>query len=95
MRPHSVDERKRGLAEGRRVCVGNRYMNVIKIYKYADEIVQNTSQGKKKKKCLNPLACFSVGCPFHTACFGIGSDIEFAWLVPLSSVRQPGLSALG
>lgn len=52
MRPHSVDERKRGLAEGRRVCVGNRYMNVIKIYKYADEIVQNTSQAKKKKSVL-------------------------------------------
>lgn len=35
------------LAEGRRVSVGNKYVNSIKIHKFADEIVQNASQNSK------------------------------------------------
>lgn len=35
----------------------------------------------KSQLCFTPLAYFSMDYPFCTSCFGIGSYIEFAWLI--------------
>lgn len=99
MSPYSVHERTRRLVEGRRVSVGKKYVNVIKIYKYADEIVQNTSQAKKKVYYYIDLFLYGLPLPhillwdrkLHWVCLADSCYMQWDSLSFLLSADQFGV----